>query len=154
MATNIVRLAREFVVKVGGMVVARCTDFNLSLGKNTIDITSFDTGGFEEFLADRKNWSISFGSMVTRNYGGGSAHGATGLGSGVFNNLFDLWLSPSGDYPVTVGLGDPSTASSASGNYFTGGGILTELNIDGAVGDKMTLSGTIQGAGPIKRAKA
>ncbi len=147
MSKNIVRLAREFVIKVGGMVVARCTDFNLTLGKNTIDITSFDTDGFEEFLADRKNWAISFGSMVTRDYGVGSAHGATGLGSGVLNNLFDLWLSPSGDYPVTVGLGDED----ATGNYFTGGGILTELNIDGAVGDKMTLSGTIQGSGKISR---
>ena len=147
MANNIVRLGREFVVQLKGMVIARCTDFSLSLGKNTIDITSFDTEGFEDFLADKKNWSISFGSMVTRDYGVGSAHGATGLGSGVFNNLFDLWLSPSGDYPVTVGLGD----SGQSGNYFTGGGILTDLSIDGSVGDKMTLSGTIQGAGKISR---
>lgn len=146
MATNIVRLAREFVIKVKGMVIARTTNFTLSLGKNTIDITSFDTEGFEDFLADRKNWSISFGSMVTRDYGVGSAHAATG-GSGVFNNLFDLWLSPSGDYPVTVGLGD----ADKTGNYFSGGGILTELSIDGSVGDKMTLSGTIQGAGAISR---
>lgn len=147
MAKNIVRLSREFVIKLKGMVVARCTNFTMSLGKNTIDITSFDTEGFEDFLADRKNWSISFGSMVTRDYGVGSAHGATGLGSGVFNNLFDLWLSPSGDYPVTVGIGDLGQ----TGNYFTGGGILTEISIDGSVGDKMTLSGTIQGAGKISR---
>ena len=146
MADNIVRLAREFVVVVKGMVLARCTNFTMNLGKNTIDITSFDTEGFEDFLADRKNWSISFGSMVTRDYGVGSAHAASG-GSGVFNNLFDLWLSPSGDYPVTVGLGD----SGQTGNYFSGGGILTELSIDGSVGDKMTLSGTIQGAGKISR---
>ncbi len=153
MANNIVRLAREFVVVLHGMVIARCTDFNLTLGKNTIDITSFDTGGFEDFIADRKNWSISFGSMVTRDYGPGSAHQASG-GSGVFNNLFDMWLATAGDYPATVGLGDwAATGGDASGNWFYGGGILTELNVDGAVGDKMTLSGTIQGAGPISRGK-
>ena len=151
MANNIVRLAREFVIKVKGMVLARTTNFTMSLGKNTIDITSFDTEGFEDFLADRKNWSISFGSMVTRDYGVGSAHAASG-GSGIFNNLFDLWLSPSGDYPVTVGIGQEADGGTVpSGNYFTGGGILTELSIDGSVGDKMTLSGTIQGAGKISR---
>ena len=146
MKNNIVRLAREFVLVLHNMVIARCTNFTLNLGKNTIDITSFDTGGFEDFIADRKNWSISFGSMVTRDYGVGSAHQASG-GSGVFNNLFDMWLATAGDYPATVGLGD----SGQSGNYFTGGGILTELSVDGSVGDKMTLSGTIQGAGPIAR---
>lgn len=153
MSKNIVRLAREFVVKIHGMVLARCTDFSATFGKNTIDITSFDTEGFEDFVADRKNWSISFGSMVTRDYGVGSAHAATGLGSGTFNELFDLWLSATGDYPVTVCLGDDSSEA-PTGHWFEGGGIITELSIDGSVGESMTYSGTIQGAGEIKRTKA
>jgi predicted secreted protein len=147
MATKaIVRLAKEFVIKVNDMVIARCTDFSLSLGKNTVDITSFDSEGFEEYIADTKNWNISFGSMVTREHGAGTSVG-TGYGSGVFLNLFDHWASASSDYPVVVGIGDSGTAQ----EFFSGYGILTELSVDGSVGDKITYSGTIQGSGKLSR---
>ena len=142
----IVRLAKEFVLSISGMVIARCTDFSLSLGKNTVDITSFDSDGFEEYIADNKNWNISFGSMVTRDHGVGTSNG-TGWGSGVYLNLFDHWASSTSDYPVAVGIGDSGTAQ----EYFTGLGILTELSMDGAVGDKITYSGTIQGSGKLVR---
>ena len=142
---SIVRLAKEFVIKVGShvannvMVIARCTDFSLTLGKNTVDITSFDSDGFEEFLGDNKNWSISFGSMVTRD--GNDP-------SGVFINLFDEWASAATDLPVTVSIG----AFSGSGTgYYEGEGILNDLSADGSVGDKATYSGSIQGTGKIER---
>ncbi len=136
-----VRLAKEFVVKVGNMVVARCTDFSFSLGKNTVDITSFDSDGFEEYLADNKNWNINFGSMVTREDVGDDP-------SGVFIHLFDEWASAATDYPVYVAIGEVTGAASG---YYAGTGILTDLAADGAVGDKATYSGTIQGSGKISR---
>ncbi len=149
---NIVRLAKEFVLTFNDMVVARCTDFSLSLGDTKVDITSFDSKGFEEHVRDNKNWSISFGSMVTRDYGTPTA-GATGYGSGVFMNLFDHWASSAGDYPVTVKLGDVDQSSPGTGNkydYFEGKGTIT-LDMDGSVGEKATYSGEIQGSGVLKR---
>jgi hypothetical protein len=147
---NIVRLAKEFVVKVHDMVIARCTDFSFTIDKKLIDVTSFDTESFDEFVADNKNWSISFGSMVTREgtLGEAGAHGATGLGSGTWNNLFDHMVSDASDYAVTIGLGDEL---GATGSYWEGPGILNNLTMDGAVGDKMTYAGNIQGSGKITR---
>lgn len=149
---NIVRLAKEFVLVFGNMVIARCTDFSLSLGDNKVDITSFDSDGFEEHIRDSKNWSISFGSMVTRDFGTPTA-GATGYGSGVFMNLFDHWASSAGDYPAAIKIGDVNQASPGTGNkydYFEGKGTIT-LDMDGSVGDKGTYSGSIQGSGKLSR---
>ena len=142
---NVVRLAKEFVVKVDEMVIARCTDYSFSADRDTIDITSFDTDGFTEYLSDNKNWTISFGSMVSREASSGDlgyTSGLADLGSGTYENLLDLFLSATGDYPVVVGLSE-STGSA----FIEGYGILQSLAIDGAVGDKATYSGNIQGSG-------
>ena len=141
-----VRLAKEFVVKVGDMVVARCTDFGLSLTKGTIEINAFEDEGWEKYIADNKGWSITFGSMVTRDYGIGT--GLPMAGSGTFDNLFDHWASAAQDYPVTVGIGDPD---GPTGSFFEGEGILTDMDVDGSQGDKQTYSGTIQGSGKLER---
>lgn len=148
MGTAIVRLAKEFVILLHGMVIARCTDFSLSINKETIDITSFDSDGFQELLGGTKNWSISFGSMVTRDYGDSTAGGGTGYGSGVFDNLFDHMISATADYPVDIAIGE---SDGPTGSSFEGMGILTALSLDGAVGDKMTYTGEITGSGRLSR---
>lgn len=150
MSKNIVRLAKEFVLTFNNQVIARCDNFGLSLGKNIIDITSFDSDGFEEHISDNRNWSISFGSMVTRDHGTG---GATGYGSGVFMSLFDHWAGSASDYPVDIKLGDTdyTPATGTKYDYFEGQGTLSDLSADGAVGDKITYSGTIQGSGKLIR---
>ena len=151
MANNIVRLAKEFVLEFNDLVVARCTDFSLSLGDTKIDISSFDSEGFDEHIRGNRNWSISFGSMVTRSHGTPTA-GATGYGSGVFFTLFDHWASSAGDYPITVKLGDvdynPGTGNKYE--YFEGSATLT-LDMSGSPNDKATYSGTLQGSGVLKR---
>ncbi len=152
MAVNIVRLAKEFVLTFNSMVIARCENFSLSLGKNVIDITSFDSEGFEEHISDNRNWSISFGSMVTRDFPQTGA--ATGYGSGVFMNLFDHWASAASDVPVNVVLGDTVGTGPTGGtayDAFSGKGTLTDLSADGAVGEKITYSGTITGSGKLSR---
>ncbi len=129
-----VRLAKEFAIEIDDKTLLRCTDFSFSLGKNTVDITSFDSDGFEEYLADNKNWSITFGSMVQ-----------DGAADGSFNWLFDHWVHGDQDFPVKVKIGN------LTGEHFEGEGILTDLSMDGSVGDKISSSGTIQGSGEIER---
>ena len=146
--SNIVRLAKEFVIKYRGSVVARCRDFSLSINKNTVDITSFDTDSWEEYVGDLKTWSISFSSMVTR------ALTSTGWGetapTGTFDGLYQFMVGTSeeGDYGATVQLGDFNDKATA---IFYGLGILTSLSADGAVGDVISYSGEIQGAGALSR---
>lgn len=148
MATkNIVRLAKEFVVKVSGMVIARCTDFSMSVNKEVVDITSFDSDGWDEFLGDSKNWTISFSSLVTRDFGT-ACHDNTGLGSGTYANLFDHLASAGSDYGATVGIGD---SDGPSGGYWEGCGILQGLDFDGAVKGAITYSGNVQGTGKLTR---
>ena len=145
---NVVRLAKEFVVKVGDMVVARCTDFSFSINRETIDVTSFDTDGWVEKMSDNKDWSISFGSMVTRDISTGDPGWETGLegvGSGTYDNLLDHFLEGTADYPVTVAL------SLGTAAFISGPGFLQEMTIDGSVGDKATFSGTIEGGGKLTK---
>ncbi len=152
-AVNIVRLAKEFVLTLNNMVIARCENFSLTLGKNVIDITSFDSEGFEEHISDNRNWSIAFGSMVTRDFG---ATAPTGYGSGVFMNLFEHWAGTESDVPVNVILGDTvGTGPSGTTVYdaFQGKGTLTDLSAEGSKGEKITYSGTIQGSGKLERYK-
>jgi predicted secreted protein len=146
--SNIVRLAKEFVIKYRGTIVARCRDFSITVGKNTVDITSFDSDGWEEFVGDLKNWSINFSAMVTR----GTA-GSTTFGTGTFDSMFDFMATDTdgSNYGATVILGDASTGYMASASYFSGLGILSNLSADGAVGDVISYSGEIQGAGKLTR---
>lgn len=149
-AKAIARLAKEFVVIVKGMVIARCRDFSLSIDKEMVDITTMDSRQFKEYVGDRIDWNISFSSLVTRDYGHGSS--PTGVGSGVYNNLFDYLVSEDNDYPCTIGLGDSYTGTGpATGNFFIGGGILQGLQMDGSDGDVISYSGNVQGSGELKR---
>ena len=150
--SNIVRLAKEFVIKYRGSVIARCRDFSLSINKNTVDITSFDTASWEEYVGDLKTWSISFSSMLTRTSTATtwSNTGANAAPTGTFDGLymFMVGTSEEGDYGATVALGDFDNKATA---VFEGIGILTSLSADGAVGDVISYSGEIQGAGALTR---
>jgi len=146
--TNIVRLAKEFVLKVGNMVIARCTDYTLTIGANIIDVTSFDSDDWEEALSGHKNFSISFSSMVTRDGTATEPYGQTGLGSGTFDNLFDQMAND--NYPFTVALGTQGTGS-ASGHTYSGNGVFESIEMSGNVGDKIVYNGRIKGAGKLSR---
>lgn len=47
-------------VYIGANKVAEIANFSLDLGADDIDITSFDSEGWKEFLAGLKEWSGSF----------------------------------------------------------------------------------------------
>jgi hypothetical protein len=162
--SNIVRLAKEFVIKYRGTIIARCRDFSITVGKNTVDITSFDSDGWEEFIGDLKNWNISFSSMMLRppegvywNPTGATEGSAFAPPKGVFEGLFDFMVATSAaiasasNYGATVILGDDSTGYAASASFYEGFGILNNLSADGAVGDIISYSGEIQGAGKLTR---
>jgi len=46
-------------VKLGANKIAEISNWSLDLGADDIDITSFDSGGWKEYLAGLKEWSGS-----------------------------------------------------------------------------------------------
>ena len=134
MATS-VKLTKEFVVKYNSNVIARCTDFDFEVNKQTVDITSLDSDGWRELLVDMKEWRINFNAMVTRGAVGASEIDYDGL-------MQEIKFS---DTPVTVMV----TTATDDDNYESGSAFLTSLRASGSVGDKVTYSGTLEGTGGL-----
>ena len=61
-------------VKIGGNSVAEISNWSLDLGADDIDITSFDSEGWKEYLAGLKEWSGSIeGNFVADDTNGQKA---------------------------------------------------------------------------------
>lgn len=134
MATS-VKLTKEFVVKYDGDVIARCTDFDFEVNKQTVDITSLDSDGWRELLADMKEWRVNFNAMVTR--------GTVGATETDYDAL--MQEIKTSDDPAVVAV----TTTTASDKFESGSAFLTSLRASGSVGDKVTYSGTFEGTGGL-----
>jgi len=137
MATSVV-LTKELVLKIGTDTIARCTDYSLSINKETIDITSLDDDGWKKKLADLKEYSISFSSMVTR--------GTLGTSETDFNEILTSFVGSDSALAWTLIDGGTGAVISLSGNA-----ILNNLEVSGTVGDKVTWSGSMEGDGAISQ---
>lgn len=137
MATSVV-LTKELVLKIGTDTIARCTDYSLSINKETIDITSLDDDGWKKKLADLKEYSISFSSMVTR--------GTLGASETDFNEILTSFIGSDSALAWTLIDGETGAVISLSGNA-----ILNNLEVSGTVGDKVTWSGSMEGDGAISQ---
>ena len=125
-------LAKSAILKLDGVAIAKLTGWTLEVNKEAVDVTSLDSpSAWREFLVDIKDWSVSFDGIVTR----------TGTG-----DYEELLVNLLGTDTVLAFLIDDSvfTATDIGGNCF-----LTSLPISGALGDKQTFSGTLQGTGPL-----
>ena len=125
-------LSKSAVLKLDAVAIAKLTGWTLEVNKEPVDVTSLDSpSAWREFLVDLKEWSVSFDGIVMR----------TGTGD------YEEWLtSLIGTDTVLTFLIDDSvyTATDIGGNCY-----LTSLPISGALGDKQTFSGTLQGTGPL-----
>ena len=131
--SNEIRLSKEFVISYDGDVIAKCIDFTFEINRNTIDLTSLDSGSWREILADQKEWRITFNALVPK----------TGT------NNYDAMLEElkDNDEPVTVSMSkrDPENGD----KYEEGDAIITSLTFSASVGDRATYSGTLEGTGPL-----
>jgi len=59
-------LSKDFVLRYGGQVIAKCKDFTLDINKETIEVTTLDSDGWKQKLVDMKEWSASFNGLVAR----------------------------------------------------------------------------------------
>jgi predicted secreted protein len=60
------RLAKDLVVLYGGKAIARAKSYNFEVNKQTVDVTTFDSDGWKEFLVDLKEWKFSVSGLITR----------------------------------------------------------------------------------------
>jgi predicted secreted protein len=127
-------LSKNITIKYAGEAIARLTGYSLEINKETVDITSFDSAGWKEFLVDLKEWNISFDGIVVRQSAADSKKDYEELLNELITN----------DSAVALVIEDSSTAVNISGN-----GFLTGLPLSGSLGDKQTMSGTIQGTGVL-----
>ena len=126
-------LSKTASITYAGTAIAKLTGWSLEINKETVDITNLDSAGWKEFLVDLKDWSISFDGIVTR--------GTAGTDNDYEELLTDMIAT---DTAVAVTIADTDASTTISGS-----GFITSLPLTGAVGDKQTFSGSIQGTGAL-----
>jgi len=114
-------------VKLGANKIAEISNWSLDLGADDIDITSFDSNGWKEYLAGLKEWSGSIeGNLKTDDTNGQKA-------------IFSAWLAGT---PLTF------TFEVSSGVTFKGEA-LVKPSIEVPVDDKASFSCDITGTGAL-----
>jgi len=114
-------------VSTGANKIAELSNWSLDLGADDIDVTSFDSNGWKEFLAGLKEWSGSIeGNLKTDDTNGQKA-------------ILNAWLA---------GTALEFTFEVSSGVTFEGEA-LVKPSIEVPVDDKASFSCDIQGTGPL-----
>jgi len=114
-------------VKIGANKVAEIANWSLDLGADDIDVTSFDSNGWREYLAGIKEWSGSFEG----NYKANDTNGQKAI--------LSAWLSGT---PLTF------TFEVSSGVSFEGQAFV-KPSIEVPVDDKASFSCDITGTGAL-----
>jgi predicted secreted protein len=142
------KLSKELIIKVFDSVsgawetVARTTSYSFEVNKETVDITSFDSNGWKEFLVDLKDFNLSGDGIVLRTTEAGKV------------NYEELLTSLIGsDTSLAVQLIDPAAyTDAADGTQYAHEivkAFLTGLPLSGSLGDKQTYSFTMSGTGQV-----
>ena len=114
-------------VKLGANKIAEIANWSLDLGADDVEITSFDSNGWKEYLAGLKEWSGSIeGNLVTGDTNGQKA-------------ILNAWLN---------GEELEFTFEVSTGVTFKGDA-LVKPSIEVPVDDKASFSCDIQGTGAL-----
>jgi predicted secreted protein len=114
-------------VKLGASKVAELSNWSLDLGADDVDVTSFDSNGWKEFLAGLKEWSGSIeGNLKTDDTNGQKA-------------ILAAWVAGS---ELTF------TFEVSTGVTFQGDA-LVKPSIEVPVDDKASFSCDLQGTGAL-----
>ncbi len=147
------KLSKELILKVYNVAaaayvtVARTTSWNMEVNKETVEVTSFDSSGWREFLVDLKGFTMSADGIILR---------TTTAGFRNYEQLLTDLIDS--DSTIIMQLVDPAMYTSATdGTSFAhevGAIYLTSLPISGSLGDKQTYSMTAQGTGKLTLVRA
>ena len=114
-------------VKVNGQKVAEINNWSLELDADDIDVTSFDSDGWKEYIAGSRGWSGSFeGNFVPDDTEGQGA-------------LILAWVN-SQNVELQLDVNEDIS--------FSGSAMIT-LSMEAAVDDKVSFSCDFQGSGVL-----
>jgi len=119
----------DLIISIGGTNVSHTTNASLNIEVASIDVSSKDDAGLQEVIAGQTTASIDFEGMVDF----GATYGVNDLLSAMNAKTEVAWL---------LGTG-------ASGDRFTGDGIITSITMDAPMEDVATFSGTITVSGGV-----
>ncbi len=115
-------------VKVNGQKVAEISNWSMDLEADDIDVTSFDSNGWKEYIAGSRGWSGSFeGNFVPDDTEGQGA-------------LILAWVN-SQNVELQLDVNEDIS--------FSGSAMIT-LSMEAAVDDKVSFSCDFQGSGELE----
>ena len=129
------RLTKSISISSGGDVIGFATDFEISINKEVIDVTTLSASGWKEKLVDLKDWKVSVSGLVTYGTPGANEIGSEDLLASILDS----------DVAVTLLI----TSGVAGDSQKTGSAFLTAYNESGSVGDKITFSAEFEGTGEL-----
>lgn len=109
--------------------VAEISNWSLDLGAENIDVTTFDSNGWKEYLAGLKEWSGSAGG----NFKFTDTNGQQAI--------YNAWLNGT-TLAVELRLGTTSPK-------FTGTVLITGISVESPVDDKAAINFDFQGTGAL-----
>lgn len=129
----------DILVKVADEVVALQRGATLNRSAETIDTTTKTSGGWKEFVASLKEWSIDCDGLYTL---------PTASGTNSFRALEDAFVSGE---PVTVEFALASETGATVGDTtgFSGQAIIVDFPLEAPQDDSVTFSVSFQGTGAL-----
>ncbi|WP_430811268.1 MULTISPECIES: phage tail tube protein [unclassified Carboxylicivirga] len=121
--------------------VGHAKSHTIDMGTGEIDISNKDTGGWDDFLAGRKNWTASCDAMFDME----DAQG--------FEQAFDAWLAGT---PVRLvsAIKTGANAIDTGAMQLVGTAIITSISLSSGDGEAVTYSVSYKGKGALAKVAA
>ncbi len=129
------RLTKFISISRNGDTVGYATDFEISINKEVIDITTLSAQGWKEKLVDMKEWKVSVNGLVTYGTPDANEIGSEDLLASIIDD----------DTPATLLISSGISGDSTK----TGDAFLVSYAETGTVNDKMTFSAEFEGTGAL-----
>lgn len=132
MATTGIVRGKDYALHSNAVQITHLTTCSLSMSGETIDVTSFDSSDWKDFLFEDKSWTIEAEAFL-------AFDGAENI-----NELVDDFLAGTSQVVLL-------TTGETGDTTFTGSAYITACNVSNAKGSASTVSVTYQGTGALTK---
>lgn len=118
----------DLTLSIGGTAIAQSTSASVTLDADTIDVSSKDSGGFQEVIQGQKSGTVDFEGLLDL--------------AGTAGTVYTAWYNGT----------EVAWTFSDGSNTLSGNGRITNLSVDAPMEDVATYSGSIQISGGVSLA--
>jgi len=118
--------------------IGHAKSHSIDMGTGEIDISNKDTGGWDDFLSGRKNWTASVDAMVDYSDTEG------------FEQAFDAWIGGT-VITLTSAIKTGGDAIDTTSMQLTGDAIITNITINAGDGEAVSYSVSYKGKGALSK---